>query len=414
MIRVNAEKRPNWEQSVESIGFKFHTFFRYDDGEIVAKDADIEGEAPQPGVNGQYETYWDESAYYRFTLDQIEKDIEDPTAELHHMCLQAVERIVHDDDLLRKIAIPEYMWDRIRESWNSNQPHLYGRMDFSYNGSGPAKLLELNYDTPTSLYEAGAVQWHWLNECMQRGMLPPQTDQYNALHEFMEAIFLNLRSKFEDETPLMHFSCARDSVEDRSTVMYMQEIAEAAGIQTRFLYVDEIGLNAEGEYVDLDEEPILAIFKLYPWEDMFTEEFGPELATASTHWFEPPWKAILSNKGILPVLWEMFPDHPNLLPAYFADADATVAPGWVKKPLFSREGSNVTICTPDGRIIKEDGPYSDIPCIIQAYHPLPVFGDYHTVIGSWVVGDRAVGIGIREDGSPITKDTSRFVPHVIL
>lgn len=414
MLRIDTPKRDNWEQAVESIGFKFHTFFRYNDGEIVAKDAEIEGEAPNPGVNGQYETYWDESAYYQFTLAQIENDIENPTEELHQMCLQAVDRIVKDDDLLRKLAIPEYMWSRIRESWYSNQPHLYGRMDFSYNGSGPAKLLELNYDTPTSLYEAGAVQWQWVEDRMKQGTLPPHTDQFNALHEFMQSAFLYLRGHFEDEHPTMHFSCAPDSVEDRSTVMYMQELAESVGINTRFLYVDEIRLTDQGEYVGVEEEPIEAIFKLYPWEDMFTEEFGPELATAQTHWFEPPWKSILSNKGILPVLWEMFPNHPNLLPSFFAEKDAPLEPGWVKKPLFSREGSNVTICTHAGEVVKEEGPYSDIPCIIQAYHPLPKFGDSHTVIGSWVVGDRSAGIGIREDGSPITKDTSRFVPHVIL
>lgn len=414
MIRMSINKRPNWEQAVEAIGFKFHTFFRYNDGEIVAKDAEIEGEAPKPGINGEYETYWDESVHYRFTLKQIEQDIEDPTEELHHMCLQAVERVIYDENLLKKLDIPEFMWGRMRESWESNQPHLYGRMDFAYDGSGPAKLLELNYDTPTSLYEAGAVQWHWIEECMKRGMLPPNADQYNALHEFLEASFMNLRTKFMDAEPVMHFSCARDTVEDRSTVMYLQEIAESVGLKTKFIFIDDIGLNADGEYTDLDEEPIQAIFKLYPWEDMFREEFGPELATAPTHWFEPPWKAILSNKGILPVLWEMFPDHPNLLPSFFVDANAAVEPGWVKKPLFSREGSNVTICMPDGEVIKEDGPYTGIPCIMQAYHPLPKFGDYHTVIGSWVVADRAVAIGIREDDSPITKDTSRFVPHVII
>jgi glutathionylspermidine synthase len=32
---------------------------------------------------------------------------------------------------------------------------------------------------------------------------------------------------------------------------------------------------------------------------------------------------ILSNKGMLALLWEMAPEHPNLLPRYFEDdADA--------------------------------------------------------------------------------------------
>jgi glutathionylspermidine synthase len=43
-----------------------------------------------------------------------------------------------------------------------------------------------------------------------------------------------------------------------------------------------------------------------------------------------------------------------------------------------------------------------------------VFAGNHTVIGSWLVNDRAAGISIREDHSPITQDMSRFLPHIIL
>ncbi len=65
-------------------------------------------------------------------------------------------------------------------------------------------------------------------------------------------------------------------------------------------------------------------------------------------------------------------------------------------------------------MLTEDGPYTDAPYILQALAPLPKFGDSYTLIGSWVVGDVASGIGIREDDSLITKDSSRFVPHVVL
>ena len=84
-------------------------------------------------------------------------------------------------------------------------------------------------------------------------------------------------------------------------------------------------------------------FKLYPWEWMFQDTFGANLSSAPTRWIEPPWKAILSNKGILPLLWEMFPKHPNLLPAYFEDDPkaAMLGSSFVRKPLYSREGANV-------------------------------------------------------------------------
>jgi glutathionylspermidine synthase len=52
--------------------------------------------------------------------------------------------------------------------------------------------------------------------------------------------------------------------------------------------------------------------------------------------------------------------------------------------------------------------------IYQAYQQLPKFGDDYALIGSWIVGDSAVGMSIREDHSRITQDLSRFVPHIIL
>ncbi|MGP1665512.1 MAG: glutathionylspermidine synthase family protein, partial [Rhodanobacter sp.] len=127
---------------------------------------------------------------------------------------------------------------------------------------------------------------------------------------------------------------------------------------------------------------------------------------------EPPWKALLSNKGILPLLWDAHQGHPNLLPATFDDG-GELPRGWVRKPLHSREGANITMHLDDGRELRTAGPY-DGPCIRQACHPLPAFHGHHPLIGSWLVGDRACGIGIREDSSLVTQDSARFVPHAIV
>ncbi|WP_164568887.1 glutathionylspermidine synthase family protein, partial [Pseudomonas viridiflava] len=78
-------------------------------------------------------------------LAQIENDLEDPTTELHEMCMDLVDRVVDSEELLDRLSIPAAYYDMIRTSWREGHPHLYGRMDFSYSGNGPAKLLELNY-----------------------------------------------------------------------------------------------------------------------------------------------------------------------------------------------------------------------------------------------------------------------------
>lgn len=115
------------------------------------------------------------------------------------------------------------------------------------------------------------------------------------------------------------------------------------------------------------------------------------------------------------MLWEMFPNHPNLLPAYFYDGKAPDSLSrYVIKPLFSREGANIRIVENGKDIAVADGPYGEEGFIVQDFHPLPKFGDSYTLIGSWLVNDQSAGICIREDRELITQDLSRFYPHIIL
>ncbi len=388
MQRVVMAERPGWRQQAESLGFRFHS---------------IGGAA-----------YWDESVHYRFTLPQIELGIEQPTQEIHELCMDLVSRAVRDEEYLRRLALPERFWDLIRSSWSRGEPHLYGRMDFAYDGETAAKLFELNYDTPTSLYEAAVFQWIWLKECIEAGRLPPGADQFNSLQDKLQLALSLLVPQIHGR---MHFASVRESIEDRATVEYLEDLARQAGIRTSYIAMEDIGRTADGRYTDCDNNVIDAIFKLYPWEFLFADEFSQYLQTAATTWFEPPWKSILSNKGALALLWELHPNHPNLLPTFFESAaeDASNLPaGWVRKPLFSREGANVELVTLQGEHLAAPGPYADFPFVRQAFQALPKFADNYALIGSWVIGDQPAGIGVREDHSLITRDTARFIPHVVI
>ena len=385
MQRISIAERDDWKSQAEALGFNFHTLY---------------GAA-----------YWDETACYRFSLQQVEDDIEDPSGVIEAMCFDVVARAVNDEEVLRKLAIPETFWDYIRASWMDQDRNLYGRLDLSYDGNGPAKLLEYNADTPTSLYESAAFQWVWLEQAMEREIIPPGCDQFNAIHETMVEAFRN----FGIPGPL-HLASCKGSNEDEGTVRYIEECASQAGIETAFLYLEDIGIDDQGRLTDLDDMTIANLFKLYPWEWVMRDEFGLALPKSGTRVIEPPWRAILSNKGLLPLLWEMFEGHPNLLPAYFTDDPraSEMEGGFVRKPLFSREGSNIEMVRPGEETLAIDGPYGEEGFIIQALHPLPDFEGNHTVIGSWLVASKPCGMGIREDDSPITKDSSRFLPHVIL
>ena len=387
MKRRTLTPRPDWKDKAAELGFTFHT-------------AD--------GV-----AYWDESAAFSFSLREIEEDIEAPTNALEQLCLAFVGEAVSSEEILTSLAIPRDYWSQIYESWTRGDRNLYGRFDLAYDGNGPAKLLEYNADTPTALFETGVFQWQWLEDQIGRGLLAEGSDQFNSVHERLIEAFRNLR----DGSPYpLHLAAIRESEEDFGTIHYLEECATAAGLSCTTLGIDEIGLDkASGHFLDLANRPIEVLFKLYPWEWMMREEFGKWVIGSKTQFIEPIWKAILSNKGLLPHLWRMAPGHPNLLPAYFPGQEQQdLGATFVEKPLYSREGANIRIIEHGVARSGSDGPYGAEGFIRQKHVPIPDFGNGHVVLGSWVVASEAAGMLVREDShSAITSNLARFLPHVI-
>jgi glutathionylspermidine synthase len=342
--RLSLDPRPDWPQKADAIGFTYH----HTDGGA----------------------YWDESAAYQFTLEEIEADLEAPAGELHGMCLDLVAQAVRDERLLTQLAIPQAHWDLIAASWRKGEASLYGRFDLGYGGEGPAKLYEYNADTPTSVFEAATFQWLWLEDLIERGELDAEADQFNRLFEALRDRLAFLCGRGER----LHFTCVPDAVEDRQTVRFLEELATQAGLRPKFTPIGEIGVTKAGVFVDHEDETILRAFKLYPWEDMLREAYAVHLKRGSVRWLEPPWKAILSNKGILPLLWARHRGHPNLLEAYFENDPAVARMGatYVRKPLFSREGANVEVVGGPREPVLDQG-YGDEGHVIQAFHPPPDF-----------------------------------------
>lgn len=380
MKRIFGSPRPNWQHEVEQIGFTYHTI---DD-----------------------ELYWDESGWFEFSYEDI-RVIEQATNVLHAMCIEAVEYVI-EEDRLEDFGIPSQFHYWIRDSWEADLPTLFGRFDLAWDGNGPPKMLEYNADTPTSLFEAAVVQWHWLESLQAKGSAIATYDQFNSLHEQLIEAWKYLRQQGWER---VHFAATDDHQEDFGNVTYMRDTASQAGIDTHYLNMSEIGYDQERKtFVDARQEPIEYLFKLYPWEWMLQESFARYLLSSKTVWLEPPWKMLLSNKTILPILWELFPDNKYLLEASFEP----LAGEYVRKPILAREGSNIQIVTQEQHAqMATEGPYWNQPCVYQAYHRLYHCDAGYAVLGSWILGDRACGLGIREDIQAITHNTSRFLPHCI-
>ena len=438
MNRIALNPRPDWQQKVETAGLAFHS----------------------PAA--MTEPYWNESAAYEFTAAEVDT-LEAAANTMQTMCLAAAQHII-DQKLYDQLGIPEAAVPVIDLAWNQEPPALYGRFDFSWAGerSGQApKLLEYNADTPTSLLEAAVIQWDWLKDVtpsLKHPLHGGDPDQFNSIHD-------KLIRKWKDLLPYLEqplYFCGIDDPEDQLTLVYLRDTAEQAGFTTIQMFMEEIGWNDEAQaFLDPGEDPMHSVFKLYPWEAMLTEEFGRHALDTyqGMRWIEPIWKMLLSNKGILPVLWKLYPNHELLLEAHcegFAASPSASGPieppatpwssvpntgfgtslphapmpptaaltrtsamrDYVRKPLLSREGANITLVR-DGKIVHETpGSYTG-PAIVQALAPEATFAgpdgqSRYPVLGLWMIDQECGGMGIRESRTPITGNLSSFVPHYFI
>ena len=371
-------KDVNWKNRVEELGYGYHT----------------DNENP----------YWIDNYYYSINEDLADK-IYQATAQLWDMCLTAVEHVITQKkyDLFH---IPKYIQHHIENSWENDVPSIYGRFDFAYDVTkNSLKMLEFNADTPTSLFECGVVQWYWKEHFFKNSK-----DQFNSVHEQLIYTWKEIKPYLNGD--VLHFSCIKESLEDLTNTEYLRDTAIQAGIKTQLVYIDDIGWNGQ-HFVDLDDQPIQSIFKLYPWEWIVNEDFGINVIndTLNTQWIEPSWKMILSNKAILAILWELFPNHPLLLESHFNTPKQLTQ--YVKKPLLSREGANISMYVNNRMIFDTPGEYGQEGFIYQELAQLHRESSGYSIIGSWIIGQEPCGITFRESDYPITTDKSRFIPHII-
>ncbi|GAA2515269.1 glutathionylspermidine synthase family protein [Pilimelia columellifera] len=406
--------RPGWESLVRADGLVF-----------------LDTTLP----DGAITKYWREGPYYELTGDEV-AELERHTATLFAMCVAAGDHMVANPRIMRRMGIPEEAFAEIARTWEAEPPSVYARFDLRYAGPGPQatadpglaapKLLEFNADTPTSLLESAVVQWRWFEQTRQG------RDQWNSLHERLVAAW---RRQLDEHArrlgrPIerVHFvfTAEESSGEDQMNTTYLADTALQAGYEVDVLVAEDLGLGDDGDFYDLQRRRVDVLFKLYPWEWMVDDDFGPAALSASARpgglaIVEPVYKMLWSNKGLLPVLWELFGDDPErgrlLLPAYFADDDHQLD-SYVIKPLLGREGANVRIVDHGRTVADVAGPYGAEGHVVQQFAPLPQYlgadGAQHPVLGAWIVDGEPAGLAIRESDGLVTDNASYFVPHAIV
>ncbi|WP_138758486.1 glutathionylspermidine synthase family protein [Modestobacter altitudinis] len=409
MRRLYGTARLGWEAEIESQGLVYN-------------------KTTVPG--GDTRSYWREDVFYDFTGAEIDR-LAETTDQLFAACVEAGELALSDERLLDRMRIPKDARDVIRGTWEYEPPSIYGRFDLWWDGVAAPRLLEFNADTPTSLVEAAVVQWAWHLETGQG------KDQWNQLDDRLVDAWRRNLSRWEahyrrrPERVHLAWTEGDRSGEDWMTVAYMADCVRRAGYEPVVLTTEELGLDTgDARFYDPQGNRLDVVFKLYPWEWLLEDEYGPSVIAdirrpGGTTWIEPIWKMLWSNKGLLPVLWQRYEHDPvisrYLLPAFFADdprAGELRETGFARKPLFGREGNNVELVASGGEVLASiGGRYGAEGWVVQQLCALPDFagpdGPHHPVLGAWVVDGEAAGLGVRESDGLITDDLSFFVPHTI-
>jgi glutathionylspermidine synthase len=405
---VSFSARENWQQQFAGLGF----------------DLDLLLHPP----------YWMEAAAAPFALQLTAaqcESLEEATLALNSLALALVEEIcqgVHSELLFDQLAIAPEQRAAVRESFHrrdTSDRSLYGRLDLAYF-DGQFKLLELNFDNPTSIYETACLQSLWYADLVKGGAFAPDARQYNNLASMLAERLRHLIEK----SAVLHVASASGASEDGENARYVGSLLSGSGRTVKLIKMRDIGFDTSRRLIDAEGEAIEYLFKIYPWDVLLADDRDLQqksgfpvmtgaVITASTHFFEPLWKTILSSKAILPLLWRFAPGHANLLPACFDDGGAAAAAlsqvAHVRKPFWGLGGGDVSVIFPDNAAMCESNPerYATNPFILQQYVNLPRYEDFNVVISSWLVGDAFAAISARADKKLVTGGGALFLPHVI-
>lgn len=383
--------------------------------------------------------YGEEYALFDLTtIDQKE-------AESIRICTERIGKIYFkvadllrnvDLDTLRELGYPSDALDFIRLK-TVNMESIIARLDL-IKTENTYKCIEINSDTPTFIKELFSVNGAVAN---QFGYGNPNEGMEEQLARAVRtAVAASARWLHETE-PYIVFTAHEDNIEDRNTVLYLQELY---GLPSRFIGLDKLRiLPGNGLYDETGRRIDILYRQTFPIEGLITDEDeqGNKIGlwllelvkTKKLAIINPPSAFLLQNKAVQAVIWGLheikdafFTNEEHkwiedyFLPTYLeAESFYDKQLPYVKKPIFGREGDTVQIFSSTGKLLMEEQHknYNDVPSIFQQYIELPTVTYYsekgkqigHLLTGSFLVNGKASALGYRVGGE-ITNNLSCFLP----
>lgn len=361
----------------------------------------------------------DARRYVRMS-SSLHDEIQLATTELHALFLHATDWVLQHQERWAPFNLPDALWMRIRKSWsNFKNFTITGRFDFSVSPMG-IKVFEYNCDSASCHMECGKVQGKWAEHFGADEGEDPGAPLFDALVEAWR------RCEVDGVLHIM----IDDHPEERYHGLYMRDALEAAGVPTKILTgVKGLTWDDEHRVLDPDGVPIRWVWKSWSWEtalDQIRAECEEDdlglrrtteprlvdvLLDERVRVFEPLWTLIPSNKAILPILWQLFPDHPYLLECGFELTESLKASGYVAKPIVGRSGDNISIFGADNKVIaRTEGRFDAQERIYQQLASLPKVGERYLQVCAFSVAGAHAGTCMRVDPTPVVAWNSDLWP----
>ena len=352
---------------------------------------------------------------FLYLSESARNEIEHATEELHQMFMHATDYVIENDELYKKFCFPQELWPRIKKSWDNRRNEMItGRMDFSLSPRG-LKVYEYNSDSASCHMECGKVQglWSRSHNCRE-GLCAGENLTQRLIRAWQEAEVEGVLHIMLDDNP-----------EETYHGLYMKLAAEAAGLKCKLLRgLNGVIKNNRGKITDLDGDEVKWVWKTWAWETALDQlrdsvdsqkdgkiNLADVLLTPDVMVYEPLWTLIPSNKAILPILWQLYPNHPYLLESQFDLTESLTSKGYVAKPIVGRCGENIQLYNRNNVLeYSTEGQFAQRDFIYQELCRLPLIGDNFIQMNSFTVAGRFSGACVRVDKSPVITSESDILP----
>lgn len=348
-----------------------------------------------------------EQHYYRMT-PAAKEALESATDELHQMFLHATDYALANPELLARFGLPDSILNKIRTSWANRKNQLItSRFDFALSEHG-LKVYEYNCDSASCYMEVAKVQGKWLKHHGIKGGIDAGGELFKQLVKSWKNCQIDsVIHVLQDDDP-----------EETYHALFMQDAIQAAGYKCVVVKgLDSLRFNKQGGIEDSFGNVIKWVWKTWAWETALDElrfdensqqqdsgipTLSEVLLNDDIMVFEPLWTLIPSNKAILPILWSLFPNHPNLLNTSFELTAELIESGHVVKPIVGRCGANIKIIDEhQNTLAQKSGAFENREQIYQQLFALPKIKDSYVQVCTFTAQGNYAGSGTRVDPSMI-------------